>query len=447
MKSFQPPRRSLQTSPMKSEPDIHFTPARFSSGSVMTPFSPPQSPWSRTALHPSPAPTLLYQCVASLHRHEGNIFSIAVLQGNVFTGTESSRIRVWKQPDFIERGYLKANSGQVRAIVAYGNLVFTAHRDNKVRVWNVRGNSDDFHSKKLVVIPRQKAFDFFSRRKTQRHQDCISCLAYYHTEGLLYTGSWDKTVKTWRVSDQRCIDSFVAHSDTINAIVVNQDDGFVFTCSSDGSVKIWRRVYGENSHTLTMTLKFQLSPVNALALSSTLNACYLYSASSDGFINFWEKEKASGRFNHGGYLQGHRFGVLCLAATERYIFSGSEDTTIRVWRREEGSSFHNCLAVLDGHRGPVRCLTACLEIDKVAMGFLLFTASMDGTYKVWRVTIFPEEHNTSNDDKVQCCSKMTLTEYERCKRDLDAKFMEFEISPVLSPSWVERKLQCSNHTI
>ncbi|KAK8591147.1 hypothetical protein V6N13_031212 [Hibiscus sabdariffa] len=179
-----------------------------------------------------------------------------------------------------------------------------------------------------------------------------------------------------------------------------------------------------------MTLRFQQSPVNAMAISSTSNNCFLYSGSSDGTINFWEKERMSGRFNHGGFLQGHRFSVLCLVAIEKLIFSGSEDTTIRVWRREEGSCFHECLAVLDGHRGPVRCLAACLQMEKIVMGFLVYSASLDQTFKVWRVKVMPEE-KTCFDIEDRNNSKTRTT-------------AEYEMSPVLSPSWVEKKIK-GNH--
>ncbi|XP_043703930.1 protein JINGUBANG-like [Telopea speciosissima] len=420
-------RHPARTHDQMSEPDPQFSPSRPSSASMIQLSPPsPDSPWTLSPLHPSPSPSLLYHCVAALHRHEGTILSIAVLRGNVFTGSESNRIRVWRQPECVERGYIKAKSGEVRALLSYGNMLFTTHRDCKVRVWRV-SVSENFRYKKITSLPRRSSFSLFSRTSSHQHKDCISCLAYYHAEGLIYTGSWDKTVKTWRVSDKRCVDSFVAHEDNVNAIVVNQEDGCVFTCSSDGSVKIWRRVYGESSHTLTMTLKFQPSPVNALALSWSPNSCFLYSGSSDGFINFWEKENGSGRFNHGGFLQGHRFGVLCLVAVERLVFSGSEDTTIRVWRREEGSCFHACLAVLDGHTGPVRCLAACLEMEKVVMGFLVYSASLDRSFRVWRVKVFPGE------------TKVNLGENERMDRK--SKIMEYDTSPVLSPSWVERKLQ------
>ncbi|KAF8393414.1 hypothetical protein HHK36_021658 [Tetracentron sinense] len=424
-----PTHLSFKTHQEMLEPDSQFS--RPSSPSMISLVPPsPESPWTLSPLHISPSPSLLYHCIASLHRHEGNIFSIGISRGIIFTGSESSRIRVWRQPECIERGYLKASSGEVRAILAYANMLFTTHRDYKIRMWNV-SVSENFRSKKITTLPRRSSFLLFPRNNSQQHKDCISCLAYYHAEGLLYTGSWDKTVKAWRVSDKKCVDSFVAHEDNVNAIVVNQEDGCVFTCSSDGSVKIWRRIYGDSSHNLTMTLKFQHSPVNALALSSSPpNAFFLYSGSSDGFINFWEKEKMSGRFNHGGFLQGHRFAILCLVAIENLVFSGSEDTTIRVWRREEGNCFHACLAVLDGHRGPVRCLAACLEMQKVVMGFLVYSASLDQTFKVWRIKVFPEE------------KKMNLEDTE--KGDQKKQILEYEMSPVLSPTWVEKKLQGNN---
>ncbi|OVA20280.1 WD40 repeat [Macleaya cordata] len=429
-----PPCLSMKTHQNFFDHNPKFSPGRPSSASTMqlSPPRSPESPWTLTPLHSSPSPTLLYHCVASLHRREGNVFSIAVSRGIIFTGSESSRVRIWKQPECIERGCLKTSSGEIRAILAYGNMLFTTHKDYKIRIWRM-SVSENFQPKKITTLPRNNSFLSFRRTTSQQHKDYISCIAYYHADGLLYTGSWDKTVKVWKVTDKKCIDSFTAHEDNINAIVVNQEDGCLFTSSADGSVKIWRKVFGESSHNLTMTLKLQNNPpVNALALSSLLDSFYLYSGSSDGSINFWEKEKVTGRFNHGGFLHGHRFSVLCLVAIERLIFSGSEDTTIRVWRREEDSNFHDCLAVLEGHRGPVRCLAACLEMEKVVMGLLVYSASLDRTLKVWRVKVFPGE------------KKANAEETTAMRYDQKMGFREYEMSPVLSPSWVEKKLQ-DNH--
>ncbi|KAF5932064.1 hypothetical protein HYC85_028235 [Camellia sinensis] len=413
------------------ESDSHFASARTSSASATSfPLWPtsPETPWTLSPIRTSPTPSLLYHCLASLHRHEGNIFSITISKDYIFTGSESSRIHAWKQPDCTEMGYIKTNAGEVRAILAYGKLLFTTHGDRKIRVWDV-SLKENFRPKKITTLPTRSKFFLYPRKNTNQHKDYISCMAYNHVEKILYTGSWDKTVRAWKVSERRCVDLFLAHEGLVNAIVINQQDGCVFTCSSDGTVKIWRRVFGESSHILTMTLKFQLSPVNALALSYSLSDCFLYSGSSDGLINFWEKEKTSGRFNHGGFLQGHHFSVLCLVAIEDLVLSGSEDATIRVWRREEENTFHSCLAVIDGHHGPVRCLAASLETEETVMGLLVYSASLDQTFKVWRVKVYPSEK---------------VNQENSVSNSQQSEVMECRMSPVLSPSWVEKKMQ-ANH--
>ncbi|GFZ08068.1 hypothetical protein Acr_19g0010050 [Actinidia rufa] len=347
----------------------------------------PETPWTLSPVRTSPTSALLYHCLASLHRHEGNIFSITVSRDFIFTSSESSRIYAWKQPDCTDMGYIKANAGEVRAILAHGRVLFTTHGDQKIR-----------------LTTTQKSY-------------------YIQVHGT-------KQSKLGKFRKGNVSIHFVAHEGPVSAIVINQIDGCVFTCSSDGTVKIWRRVFGESSHILTMTLKFQPSPVNALALSSSLSGCFLYSGSSDGLINFWEKEKMSCRFNHGGFLQGHHFSVLCLVTVGDLVLSGSEDATIRVWRREEGNTFHSCLAVImDGHHGPVKCLAASLEMEDTVIGLLVYSASLDQTFKVWRVKVHPTE-------------KVNLEKL--VANGQQSEIAECQMNPVLSPSWVEKKIQGSH---
>lgn len=409
-------------------PDCHLSSARTSCASAASlPLwkMSPETPWTRSPMPSSPSPPLLYHCLASLHRSEGDIFSITVNNDFIFTGSASCRIHAWKLPDCTATVCLKASTGQVRAILASGNLLITTHGDCRIRLWDL-SLMHHFRPKKIATMPRRRTlFSYYTKQKIQ-HKNTICCLAYNNVEKLLYTGSYDHTIKVWKLSERRCVDSFTAHEGHVNAVVINQDDGCVFTCSSDGTVKIWRRVSRETSHILTMTLKFQPSPVNALALSlSPNNVCFLYSGSSDGLINFWEKEKISGRYNHAGFLQGHHFAVLCLVTVEDLILSGSEDATIRIWKREEGNSFHSCVAVIDGHHGPVKCLAAAVESDEVVKGLLVYSASLDQTMKVWRVKVYPSEKGGG---------------LEKEDGDVGCK-----MSPVLSPSWVERKIQGSDY--
>ncbi|PIN12240.1 Peroxisomal targeting signal type 2 receptor [Handroanthus impetiginosus] len=388
----------------------------------------PETPWTRSPLSSSSPKPLLYHCLASLHRKEGNIFSLTITKDFIFAGSSSKRIHFWKQPDCNEMGFIKVNKGQIRSMLASGKLLITTHGDFRIRFWDLSSSSTSmkhFRPKKIMTLPQRTSFISYYR-KVIKHKDAISCVAYNNLEHLLYTGSWDQTVKVWKLSEKRLIDSFLAHEGYVNAIVINQEDGCVFTCSSDGTIKLWRRVSKESSHVLTMTLRFQESPVNALALNLSPNGSFLYSGSSNGLINFWEKERISGRYNHGGFLQGHHFAVLCLVAIEDLILSGSEDSTIRIWKREEqGNCFHCCLAVIDGHHGPVKSLAAVFENGDFIRGLLVYSASLDQTLKVWRVKV-------CNGEKVK---------FDEIGKDKER--LEGNLSPILSPSWVEKKIQGS----
>ncbi|EPS60256.1 hypothetical protein M569_14548, partial [Genlisea aurea] len=395
----------------------------------------PETPWMRSPARASPSRAFMYHCLVSLHRSDGNILSLAVTKDFIFAGSSSCRVHVFKQPDCVETGCIKTASGHVRACLSIGKMLVTAHGDCRVRLWDVSAaDRTKIKPSKMMTLPKRNAFLPYGK-KTNQHRDCISCLAFNGAEKLLYTGSWDRTVRVWRLTEKKCVDCFVAHDGNVNAIVVNQQDGCVFTCSSDGTVKIWRRVVQDSPHFLTMTLKFQPSPVNSLALSkSPVGCCYLYSGSSDGLINFWEKEKISGRYNHAGFLQGHHFAVLCMVTIEDLLLSGSEDATIRIWKRDDNGSssngFHACLAVIDGHHGPVKCLAVAVETAEMVRGLLVYSASLDQTLKLWRVKVYPGENAEKKEDHNGDC----FFAMEAAK-----------MSPVLSPSWVERKIQGSDY--
>ncbi|XP_074276494.1 protein JINGUBANG-like [Silene latifolia] len=393
----------------------------------------PRSPESKWTPSPpsTPSPPLLYRCISSL-RHEGSIFSIVVSRGLVFTGSSSTYIRAWQPLDCREKGYIQTSSGKVRAMLAHGGMLFTAHKDHKIRVWNIISHNAIFRPKKIATLPKLSPLRFLiswaSHSSALQHKDTISCMAFNHADGILYTGSWDKTVKAWSLNDRKCIDSFAAHADNINDMVINHD-GFIFTCSSDGTVKMWNKVSGENFHTLTMTLTFHSYPIYALVLSdaSQSERSLLYAGSSDGCINVYEQQ-ISGRYNHEGSIQGHQFAVLCLTMLDNLVISGSEDAMIKIWRRGEGR-IYECLAVLEGHKGPIKCLGACLEKDNMVMGFLVFSASSDRTFKVWRVKVFSQEMRGRNQ------SLDIGDDYDNSINVLS--------SPALSPSWVEMKLRLS----
>ncbi|XP_023533107.1 protein JINGUBANG-like [Cucurbita pepo subsp. pepo] len=356
-----------------------------------------KSPWS-SHLTPSPAPSaddtsfLPNVLMGSLVREEGHIYSLAASGDLLYTGSDSKNIRVWKSHK--EFSGFKSNSGLVKSIVIGGGKIFTGHQDGKVRVWKVSSRDPSVH-KRVGTLPTlsdyikcsMKPSNYLDGRRRRnlwiKHFDAISSLSLSEDNLFLYSASWDKTFKVWRVSDSKCLESIQAHDDAVNTLI-SSVNGLVFTGSADGSVKVWRReLQGKGTkHFFSQTLLKQECAVTALAVNE--GAKFVYCGSSDGVVNFWEREKS---LSHGGNLKGHKLAILCLATAGRLLLSGSADMGICVWQRTVAE--HSCLSVLTGHTGPVKCLA--VERDNEAgegeqRRWIVYSGSLDKSVKMWRVS-------------------------------------------------------------
>ncbi|XP_019169438.1 PREDICTED: WD repeat-containing protein wdr-5.1 [Ipomoea nil] len=343
--------------------------------------------------------------IGSLVREEGHVYSLAAAGDLLYTGSDSKNIRVWKNSK--EYAGFKSSSGLVKAIVVLGDKIFTGHQDGKIRIWKFLGDEKKAYKRhgslpttkdyfKTAINP--KAYVEVKPKKNVpwlKHYDAVSCMSLDEERGLLYSGSWDKTLKVWRLSDSKCIESITAHDDAINAVAVGFD-GLVFTGSADGTVKAWRReMVGPTTtkHVLVDTLLKQDNAVTSLAVNAA--AATVYAGSSDGLVNFWELEKNDMVF--GGVLRGHKLAVLCLAAAGSLVLSGSADKSICVWRREDGG-IHTCVSVLTGHSGPVKCLAVEEDhggddddnyddqpLKRGDRRWRVYSGSLDKSVKIWRL--------------------------------------------------------------
>ncbi|XP_078148576.1 protein JINGUBANG-like [Carex rostrata] len=212
------------------------------------------SPWIVSPLHPatenlsfnkvkhspchSSKPSIYYHCLTTLHRLGGNVHSICISNGIVFTASDGGRVRAWSLRDCIDRGYIHIGSrrDKVTALLGHGGIVVTAHIERRVRIWSVTTDPDlepdpdlaRVKSRKIATLPPKSPFASFlpalfgkSTKKAQHHKDFILCMALYNAEALLYTGSRDSTVKAWKLSEQRSTDSFVAHEGQVNAVTLD----------------------------------------------------------------------------------------------------------------------------------------------------------------------------------------------------------------------------------
>ncbi|CAN6444173.1 unnamed protein product [Victoria cruziana] len=331
--------------------------------------------------------------MAVLSGHVGSVSCLALCGEFVLSASQGTDIRVWQQPDLRQFAKFGHGEGSVKALVAVGNRVFTAHQDSRIRVWKVSRSSENA-LKLIATMPTTRDYlrkfikqsNYVQTRRNHRHlwiehADSISCLAV--SNGFIYSGSWDKTLKIWRISDLKCLESIVAHDDAIHAVAAHR--GLVFSASADGKVKVWNKNKNPSSINKQYFLWSVLEGHKDVSLNSIVvceDGRLVYGAQSDGYVMGWEGDAASQNWKSVCEVRAHAMAVLCLCTAGDFLCSGSADTSIRVWKREIGGELRN-LSVLCGHEGPVKCLQA--SPHHVGDGFILYSGSLDKSLRVWWV--------------------------------------------------------------
>ncbi|KAL5544365.1 hypothetical protein UlMin_008149 [Ulmus minor] len=394
----QEQQQQQQQSYLSSQPSLQSVP------SLTSQFSQYPLPQNLSNTH--------HQCLNTFSGHNSYVSSITIAGKFIYSGSSDREIRSWKrnpcENDEFEEGnsgnsnLLVAGKGAVKSLVVSGDKLFSAHQDHKIRVWKIdKQLVDEAKYTRLATLPTlgdraSKLFIPKNHVQIRRHKKCtwvhhvdtVSALALSSDESLLFSVSWDRTLKIWRTTDFKCLESITnAHDDAINALAVSSEDE-IYTGSADKTIKIWRKNISESKHHLVATLEKHKSGINALALSN--DGSVLFSGASDRSIVVWAKveEEEGGGMVVVGALRGHSKAILCLAVVGDLICSGSADKTVRVWREIERNNNYACLAVLEGHGGPVKCLAAAIDpYSGDDDSYLVYSAGLDCEVKVWQVVV------------------------------------------------------------
>ncbi|KAF5729295.1 myosin heavy chain kinase B-like [Tripterygium wilfordii] len=343
-----------------------------------------------------------YRSLAVLSGHIGTVSCLALCGEFILSASQGKDIIVWQQPDLRSFTKFGQGEGSVKALVTVGTKVFTAHQDSRIRVWKVTRRSENVF--RLVdTLPTTKDYlgkfmkqsNYVQTRRHHKrlwieHADSISCLAV--NNGFIYSGSWDKTLKVWRISDLKCLESIKAHDDAINALVACK--GTVYSASADGKIKAWGKE-GKSSHSLKGILEGHKDvSINAVIVSE--DGKWVYGGGSDGFLMGWEGSLDLISWKFVSEVKAHKMAVLCMCLTGEILCSGSADKNICIWKREAFGKLSK-VGVISGHEGPVKCLQA--SPSNVGGGFLLYSGGFDKSLRVWWVPKYCTQRDNSSTTK------------------------------------------------
>ncbi|KAI4384638.1 hypothetical protein MLD38_002761 [Melastoma candidum] len=342
-----------------------------------------------------------FKLLEVLSGHVGSVSCLALCGEFVLSASQGKDIIVWQQPDLRMFTKFGHGDGSVKALVTVGNKVFTAHQDSRIRVWKVSRSSENVF--KLVdTLPTTKDYlgkfmkqsNYVQTRRNHKrlwieHADSISCLAASN-DGLIYSGSWDKTLKVWRISDLKCLESIKAHDDAINSLVSCR--GVIYSASADGKIKAWGKEGKSSSHSLRGIMEGHKDvSFNAVVVSE--DGKWVYGGGSDGYVMGWEGSCDFMKWSAVCETKVHSMAVLCMCLMGgEYLCSGSADRSIGIWKREAFGRITR-VGSISGHEGPVKCLQA--SNLRVGEGFMLYSGSLDKSLRVWWV---PKDSIISNHD-------------------------------------------------
>ncbi|KAK1977098.1 WD domain-containing protein [Colletotrichum cereale] len=120
----------------------------------------------------------------------------------------------------------------------------------------------------------------------------VTCLATGGaSNGVLFAGSWDKTVWSWDLATRRPLRRYDGHSDFVKAVVCGRlgDKPILVSGGADKKIIVWDVDSGRKLHTLQdpTTTMMSLQHLAVDPVLSTADEMVLVSASSDPHIRRW----------------------------------------------------------------------------------------------------------------------------------------------------------------
>ncbi|KAF8509537.1 WD40-repeat-containing domain protein, partial [Gautieria morchelliformis] len=166
------------------------------------------------------------------------------------------------------------------------------------------------------------------------HNGPVTCLAF-HEPDVLFTGSWDKSIKAWRTSDKSLLSSTPAHSDFVKALLVIPSLALVVSGSSDKVIRFWDLSSDLFQQLVQLgSISAHTRPVEALAFQPRDETSgILFTADTMGVIKVWELEREYGdtprcRAKLTTELYSHRTGVNDLWVGNGVVWSASNDESV-----------------------------------------------------------------------------------------------------------------------
>lgn len=299
----------------------------------------------------------------------------------------------------------KNKKEQLIAVDAEHNISFLSSKLNHSRT--IVGHNDEILDLKVIpgdsnsiVVATNSAqiriFELanFSCHVLDGHTATVLCVEASPCGRYVASAGKDKTMRLWRVEDQKCVGVATGHTEPIGACGLSQKVGryevvgkaakngggaFCVTASLDRTLKRWNLPGLDELSSTKEPLEMEASTsirahekdINIVTVAP--NDSLVASGSQDKTVKLWNTSDLSLRAT----LKGHRRGVWdCqFSPIDRVVATSSGDKTIKLWSLSDFS----CVRTFQGH------VSSVLRVRFLKTGLQLVSAGADGLVKLWTI--------------------------------------------------------------
>lgn len=318
-----------------------------------------------------------------LEGHEGGVWALQY-DGNVLvSGSTDRSVRVWDIEKGICTQVFYGHTSTVRCLqilqptptgrVVDGRpvlmppkpLIITGSRDSQLRVWRL----PEPGSRRYIqtTAPANDAECPYFIRILAGHAHSVRAISA-HADTLV-SGSYDSTVRVWRISTGEQLHVLHGHSQKVYSVVLDHERNRCISGSMDSLVKIWDLTTGACLH----TLEGHSLLVGLLDLKDNK----LVSAAADSTLRIWDPDTGKCKST----LMAHTGAITCFQHDGAKVISGSEKT-VKMWDINTGQCIQNLLTDLSGvwqvKFDDRRCVAAVQRDNLTYIEILDFGAVRDG---------------------------------------------------------------------
>lgn len=286
--------------------------------------------------------------------HQRNVVTCLQFDSNkILTGSDDTNINVYETQTGALRKRLEGHEGGVWALQYEGNILVSGSTDRSVRVWDIeegkclqvfQGHTSTVRC--LIILKPVEVGRTFDGEPIMMPK-----------ETLIITGSRDSTLRVWKLprpGDKSIIQSgpsandydnpyfirtLTGHHHSVRAIAAHGDT--LVSGSYDCSVRVWKISTGEALH----RLQGHTQKVYSIVLDHARRRCI--SGSMDNLVKVWSLDTGMCLFN----LEGHTSLVGLLDLSHERLVSAAADSTLRIWDPYNGQ----CKSTLTAHTGAITC--------------------------------------------------------------------------------------------